>query len=514
MSSRDSSLPFPDSTLDVDERAAKKQRAENPDETCVGRNEEESNKQARRNDGTTGASVEYSDPTSVGNMKNQLAADRQCFIDLFNDAGMRGHSALSKLWGNLSNVWKRDRELAAAALCSKSVRPTELPTELTNDVEFWMSLVRRSSRFWEDLPENLGKDLDFAWKAPFRPENCDWYDDLHPPQIGKLVFERIPSLRDDREMWTKIIDASSKEHSAMHASDGHLLHELIREIAPIEIKHDRDLMLLACKRNGAIISLLKRPLRLDRDIVEAALTSGVQVRHETQRMHIDLVCKYLKRYMSRYATSDYGYIRKGTLAKDLWEDRRVVKAYFLAGGSLNESPIDIEKYKEDREIFLAIAWHGATATFQNHAPAALKGDKEFMSQVVERRGTFLRYALPSLQHDRDLLLLAVADSQEFARSRFIVNNRRVCKAARELAAGIHEKLKQHGIFIRTVLCGMTKDERCSLRLLNQGTEATTYLKKCLADYLGIPCGKQLRLYRRAAKNLPSLEVLNNQDGST
>jgi len=80
-----------------------------------------------------------------------------------------------------------------------------------------------------------------------------------------------------------------------------------------------------------------------------------------------------------------------------------------------------------------------------------------------------------------------------------------------------EKVKAYDGVTKGLNRGMSNHagSDCLLQMLTSGGETTLFLKMQIAEYLGMPTGKEVRLFRRVAENLEwlSLSALRNRQDS-
>ena len=178
-----------------------------------------------------------------------------------------------------------------------------------------MNLVVRSSDFWNVLPNKFRDEVDFA-KAITK---------LSLP-LAKAIFKRLPALSNDREFWIKIV------------KDIPQAGELVNRNAPIEILADQEVMILAFNSDQHVLGAVDASLWHAKNFVEHVLTSndaGITcipyVPHGTQLMWPDFIAQSF----SRLPTIDLMKMHSlgSSVAKELWQNRDVVIAWFSSGGS-------------------------------------------------------------------------------------------------------------------------------------------------------------------------------------
>lgn len=388
-----------------------------------------------------------------------------------------------RLWLDLKPHLKQDRDIALAAMLSGCIAVSDLPRNLLNHRRFWKSAIATCPNAWYALPGHLMDDMEFARSIDHFPDE----------RMAFALFAKFPQLLDDRDVWGKILSSSSFLG----------LPDLLMGIAPSFVFSDKDIVLQALLRDHEILALVSSPLTEDRDVIEAALQCSTQalfgINDFVQMMYPDLVAGAIKSYESDDIWELYDCIDD-----DLWSDHRVAHAWLARGGDYLHEEFS-EDLENDKHAFLLIAEHNPGDFWC--ASEELCNDHEFMLQVVEKNATLLRESSAQLAHDFEMALVAFGGSSAKSRDLaglYDINDRDDIQFITEFAKEVREKVRSHENFVKRILCGMSTGKSvtiCRLPLLDQGQETSLAYKKLLAEYLGIPIGKELRLLRRASLNL-------------
>lgn len=424
-------------------------------------------------------------------------------------------------WAKLSVQWQSDHEIAAAALASHSVAARDLPTGVRSDRHFMMAAVAIVPAAWYALPPAFQADPAFARAIkPLR------YDE----DLATAVLERIPALRGDCDFWTLQLIPSLP----------HKLYALVERFASAAILADRDVALLACRRDPEVYRLLRHlAVRHEHDFVEVMVTSDCQrcpawyLAHETQCRWPDLVARSFAWFQREARRRTVVSLAQGAacVAPILWRHRRVRTAWFQAGGAFVDACFPGD-WKRDREVFWMIA-RCATDAVSVHsyasADASLTGDRGFMLPALEFNAHLYFLASDELQRDADFAVAALASASPYQRSLHGMARRFLAlengpqaphhpNFVSQLRLSIREQLVAHETFTTVLLPGVslpsgatttttttTQDDNTicsSLALLRQGMETEVGLKRLIADFVGVPTGSTLRRLRRASLNLP------------
>ena len=280
-------------------------------------------------------------------------------------------------------------------------------------------------------------------------------------------------------------------------------------------------MLLACSIQGDVYPFLENPLNEDCDILDAALTSSPDLLDEIpdhlQLRYPHLVAKAIRQWGK---DEDVWDLFDG-VCEDLWSNPLVARAWAARGGDYLHEEFD-DDMEDDKELFLLIAEHNPHDFWC--ASERLCNDKEYMMQVVGKNPLVLREASRSLLNNFDVALVAFGggdddaddDSVAALRSRdlpgsFDINDREDFEFITGFAAKVRERLATHEIFVTVVMCAMSAAKNAAkgecivtdshFRTLDQGSETSMAYRVLLAEFMGVPVGKELRRLRSASVNL-------------
>ena len=374
--------------------------------------------------------------------------------------------------------------------------PDDLPAELAGDGEFWTYVIKQNSLFWKDLPTEFEGDSAFARVID---RFCD-------QKLVEDVFSRFPFLANERNMWFGVIASFQGECA---------LQPLIRDHAPDHIRRDKELMVLACKNDCDVLRELPgTDLLRDRDILEAALeesrTALWLIPESSQCLFPDLVV----RAFSNYDGDDFNDCSE-VVAKPLWANMDVCRAWVESLGDVHS--LFPESMKSNAEFGLLVARHLDVEDIEDFEVAtsvALRSDKTFMLSAVGIDAKLFKYACGGLNRDFDLTILAYGSDEgpDFV-NRLLDDDNREEKLSflQQVWAEAEAKLEAHDGFTRGLLCGMSHyaGSECHLPMLAHGSETSLALKQLIADFAGVPRGKQLRRLRQAS--LPYLPSHRQSD---
>lgn len=476
-------------------KASKQGRLRSEDAT---RSSEDEVEAARRED----AAAPPSPPRMMDNYFQSMALGAKEFIlYIFRQSKDTCRVDSTGLWNKLSFEWQCDSDVALAGLTHNFVKACDLPEVLRYDEDFLMTAIAENSNVWCHLPLDCKSEVKFSKAIRcFKSRALAWG-----------VLEQLPELCEDVDIWNTIIFKSKVDE----------WESLFVEKAGPNLRSNDKFMLKVCVAFIEVVKLIGDPLLQNRNFIKALLQKNPaalgELSHATQERHRDLVSAcfpdIIEFFFEGVIILRMQRFLLENLSPVLRDNRRFMESWFLAGGLFSQAlPSD---WKNDKEMFLLIAAHGSREISKVsffHASLDLKNDKEFMLQVVRHQPWLFLRAGPDLTSDYDLALEALGGpdaDEEFVD--FYVNREQSTRSAflPKLVKTVDEKLDAHDNFVKTFLVAMKYEQAnssdCAIPLLDQGAETSLGLKKLVAEFLGVPTGKELKFLRRAQENLPLQE---------
>lgn len=354
---------------------------------------------------------------------------------------------------------------------------------------------------WRRLPTQLKTDIEFARSLDIIPSEY----------LAQAMFSDLPVLSANRTVWEAILRGTAAQRGWGD------LAAIIRAFAPHVIRADREIMLQACGFDGKIVQLVDASLSINHDFLVAAVDRNYHIlaylTHETQRRFPDIVDIALGRLREGYRSWQEFHVLGQSLAPDFWDDWDFVLRWFEHGCPfMGILAVQRPGWREDQEIFMRLAKYCIDECVDLsfwQASTSLRSDKKFMLQVVGLRPSLFKTAFGRLRNDFDLALIFFSGEEslvqeEVCRSRRERNTHAVDAFRFELSA----RLNAHRIFCTTVLPAMSlarsNDPHCTLAVLNQGADTSLGYKQLIAEFLGVPVGKQLGLLRQASRNISTV----------
>ena len=405
---------------------------------------------------------------------------------VYNDAAQNNSKEDKlKIWGNLSEGWRCDRDVAFASLKYEHVKARDLADAFRYSPRFLRTAIEVNGNVWMGLPEELVTEVAFARAIRHFDE-----------RLAGQVMHKIPHMRGDRDFWKKVI--GSKLDS---------LFDFMEKEADAGILCDKELMVQACGDDPGNLSRLNPALLQNEEFVRLLLTTAPSfLPHlplNTQLLFPDVVAEFFKPYSDRFGCDDLAKLGD-TIAPDLFQNRRVVGAWFAAGGRfiVGRHP---RRWMNDQSLLLLIAKNcsrrDAEMSFQ-YAGRDCLDNKEFMCKVVQYNPWLYLQAGPEVAHDFDLALMAFSKSKEFTEEH--ARDKRFEGFIEDFQRRIHSELKKNRVSVLSRLCGLSnpEDAVCASSLLDQGCAVSLVDSySAFVECFDVPSAKQLRLLRRAAANL-------------
>jgi hypothetical protein len=316
------------------------------------------------------------------------------------------------------------------------------------------------------------------------------------------ILRRFPDLCSEPETWVKLLLESPNIDY-----DGRI--NLLIFFAPANIKANRKLMLRAC-RFDMVIAYVDDSLRHDLTFLVSVLDCyPFQLAHldeDVRLMFPDLILSYLGLFLKAALHPSYEqsitYFLAGNLSSSFWRDRRNIEAWFLAGLPHPHTIVSEDlsrEWNEDADLMLLIASH-VHHKFQTGSffcvSLTLRSDKSFMKKAIILDPFLFFCTSDTLQQDFDLRLIAFGSSVEVYNK--FAGQPVPAHFQESLLTSVEAKLSVHHAFSHLFLVGMEQPQYI-LSLLNNGWETSLSFKKAIAEYLGVPIGRELHLLRSCAK---------------
>ena len=269
------------------------------------------------------------------------------------------------------------------------------------------------------------------------------------------------------------------------------------------------------------------PLKTDLDVVRATLAqSPWRFRHvpeQFQEAHPGLMGEAFARMpLGLKAARDFVV---NDIPRSMWDHREFVRGWMRGGGDYFKRISHIH-FQEDDEIARLFAKH-SFVVLPVKPDWTLIGDrrsnKSFMIEYAENNPVNFRYNDRDLMNDYDLWVAALSGkwglafgvpvqlmrSPEYRNLPLHVHTAHWPtewyseRAFFGVANYVRSKLQMHHAFVQLVLGGVRdkKEGSSVLATLDFGVETSSPFMKKIAEYAGIPMGKELGRLRRARANL-------------
>ena len=304
-----------------------------------------------------------------------------------------------QLYKALPEEWQCHRDISDTILRTGDLKIADLPSTVTSSKDFWLSipdppdhLVHVCLAFFHQDPELVA----ILSLTPFERYGA----------TIELALLEAPELARVRPFWTAVIESTARTST---------LHTLLRNHAAPGILRDRELMLLACKKDSRVYSVIDATLQGEKEIVSAMVecydpcyshdpTIFSSFPKGIQSMYPDLVVKAIRKTTRRV-------VEMGDIAEDLWTNLDVMKA-LIANNHYHRHhdviPLNLPDKIKDNErfgLFVTRFCH-EPADFELATSVALRSNKTFMMKAVERNPICLHAAVGGLAFDFDLSVMA------------------------------------------------------------------------------------------------------------
>lgn len=403
-------------------------------------------------------------------------------------------------WKDVPKSLQNDSEIALRACNCGMVKVNEIAC--LQDRAVLRSAVNWGEIKWTLLPESLTRDIGFA-----RSLSCFSY------VTATTILESFPILCQERDIWMRIVN-----------SERYNKRPIIRKFAPVHILSDGEIMLAACERDPSMLSMIHSSLWNKKTFVEGVLkfdaTALLKMPPEKQIVYTDSIASHVlfvvKHERHRQSSFSEYYKIAQVMLPELWNDRRIAKAWFQAGLPYFDD-YHPGALKEDREIFHLIGSHCRWPGSFRRASPKLRGEKAFMQQVMAADVSRFVEATKDLQQDFDLALQFVGMSPKSEVKMHFTNDQQKPdeSSIANMKVQICEQLANHHGFFDVFLFGFLhhrcsfeggplKTSHCALTMLDQGGETSAFFKKLISEFVGVPAGKsKVYLLRRALLNITS-----------
>ena len=136
---------------------------------------------------------------------------------------------------------KLSEEPAAESQAPRRTRSSSLSQQAHNQVTFKVALETGGME-WRSLPWELQGDREFARSIACFPSY----------NIVESIFQHFPDLRNDRDVWMRLIDTLADDHA--------LYRRVFPSFATAAIRADEQVMIRACGRNWQGLSFVDSSL--------------------------------------------------------------------------------------------------------------------------------------------------------------------------------------------------------------------------------------------------------------
>ena len=438
--------------------------------------------------------------------------------DFFNKFPLGGKMATS--CDHLSPELQRDRGIALAAFAGEHLLLEDLSKEWIGDRSFIMDTLSLNSKLWFRLPEGTQADKslikDLGPRFIFRNDN-----------MLVAVFEKIPDLRDDADIWTNIISTFRSDRQEENNSS---LHEEYRAeprrfctltYAPSFVRSDRTLMNLACVGAPKELLAVERELLDDDsflfDVLSEQPLGLMCIPSERLPALPDLVknvVAFLRYEYDKEQNCPYSYQADlvGRLGSSFFskDNMDLAETWFRNGGRFHRD-IFPQEWRDRGEGFLWSAEYAFLSipdyvgrkclgeSVFRYVSDRLRDDLEFMTKVAEYVNWPLEHGSRAIRRNMNVVVRALShDEKEATRYMHHHSTLEWQNWNDDICAWTVEKIETFDNFHTLILPQLSENHTSEspLRMLAQGNETTAVYTKMIAEYVGVPTGTAYQFYLR------------------
>jgi len=276
---------------------------------------------------------------------------------------------------------------------------------------------------------------------------------------------------------------------------------------------DKGLMLGLCSYEASVYRAIpdKHTLKADEEIVKAFLEAH-PLGAEFPPLRVILEHAHLVGAVLARLPLWYEGIRALALEKldpGVWNNRDVVLGWAQGGGDLHDRIP--ESLRQDKEVLFATARiKKAGNPIPQTLPNQIKSNKDDMIDLVQQNPLYLCQVGAGLVGDLDLIVAALS-GEDGVLARFLdlgtgwfpEGNNGQLRFFYEVANHVRSKLLLRDAFVKLVLGSVSSstDNKSALSVLRQGEETVKAFNQSLAEYSGVPFGKELGRLLRARETL-------------
>ena len=402
-----------------------------------------------------------------------------------------------------------DREFLVAVMRNNGAGMLRLlnPSELRKDPELLLTAMEHGLH-WRYCPRELKDSTEFIIKAVSRKATL--YNELPLAWMGDPVIAEAAVKSSSStecvidkavQLCPQILQIHLVAMAAVQRGSLSFVKKFLTEDHPAYLS-DKHVMLHALLRDNTLYSRCRNELQQDVDIVMAAIqeSSVVSVLLAVGNTWLLRFPQAAVKAVSVVSPRSLTNLRP-LIPDELWNhNREVVLAWLKKGGRV--LPQFERLVRNDVEMALTVAEHVPRDFIM--VDEALRSNLDFMEKAVDRSGKVLRFCGNSLRTHKELAVRAVAN-YAFALQR----DGPISK--QELQQFVESQMELRERFVRDFLRGIALSQqsrvppslRCALPMLDRGTETGTALKMVIAEFLGIPVGEKLKVYRKCLNHLVS-----------
>lgn len=323
--------------------------------------------------------------------------------------------------------------------------------------------------------------------------------------MDELLNQKFPDLIDNVDFWwafVGLVDPKPDEKVV----------ETMQDKQPRSVLNNKELLLQLCKYNPQIYRAIPQNWKLkgDAQILEIVLDLAPylvkKVPHGLQLQNPNLVGRALAGLPLRHFNLSRGH--KSRIEPIAWNNRAITLGWVKGGGELHDQIP--QSLREDEEILLTSIGNKAPTNFPDYIPIRFRSRKGFMMKAIEQDPGLLAAVAVDLKGDEDLGIAALSSPYgacvyRLSLPQFIPDGNGSSRRRfwYQVCIRVDQELCAHEAFVKLVLGSIhfSETKQTAFGVLDQGKETSLAIKKLIAEYAGVPTGKELKKLHRARKNL-------------
>jgi hypothetical protein len=329
--------------------------------------------------------------------------------------------------------------------------------------------------------------------------------------IQQQALRLVPHLAQDADVVIRFVQVADLE----------TMKQFLLEQQPQFLDH-KEIMLQALQRDPDLLANCSATLRQDADILMAGINKNSAenvlrgLSSEWKIQHPQVTAKAVRVAPLRLLR----YVRRNLIPQALWRNSRDLQlAWIQRGQPVLESFAHL--VRDDRELALAVAEFSGQEFYR--VGDRLRSNWDFMKTAISKNGRVWQFAKGPLVRNMELAVWAIAQ-HPLALSAYDSTSRQENQnnddhhphpppekfTMQQVQEHVETTLQLRDTFLNQFLRGIVtkknndnNNNHSYLHMLDQGQETGQASKILIAQFLGIPMGEMLSIYKKCRRHLHS-----------